>query len=84
MIDPEHIDPAVILHRETEARRKLVVGVQVQVSMYVRKMARSRGKLIAIHQGQSFPYEVDFGRDQHPERFDWYQLEVVALPPKEE
>lgn len=83
MIDPDHIDPAVIKHREIEARRVLVVGVQVYVPMYERKMRRSRGKLIAIHEASDFPYEVDFG-DGRPDRFDWYQLEVIsALPQKE-
>lgn len=83
MIDPDHIDPAVIQHREIEARRVLIVGVQVHVPMYERKMRRSRGKLIAIHEASDFPYEVDFG-DGRLDRFEWYQLEVVAASPRKE
>ena len=81
MIDPDHIDPAVIQHRENEARKVLVVGVQVHVPMYERKLKRSRGKLIAIYKTSDFPYEVDFGNG-HPDRFEWYQLEVVAASPQ--
>lgn len=83
MIDPDHIDPAVIKHRENKARRALIVGVQVHVPMYERELKRSRGKLIAIHETSDFPYEVDFG-DGLPDRFEWYQLEVVAPSPRKE
>ena len=83
MIDPDHIDPAVVQHRENEARKALVVGVQVHVPMYERKMRRSRGKLTAIHKTSDFPYEVDFG-DGRLDRFDWYQLEVISASPQKE
>lgn len=84
MIDFDYFEPAAIKYRELKAQERLTIGVQVYIPLHKQLSKPSRGMLIAIHQGEPFPYEVDFGTSRHSEWFAWYQLEVVAFPPKEE
>ena len=78
MFDPDHLDPAVIRHREDEARKALVEGVRVRIPGRVRRMQPSVGTLLANHIGRDFPYEVQFGNGS-TDFFTWYELEVVPV-----
>jgi len=81
MFDPDHWDPVLVHHRENEAQKALVVGVQVEIPFHVRQSKVRRGTLITIYAGSDFPFEVLF-HDGTREQFAWWQLEV--FPPHEE